>query len=119
MTQMTIMAGPERRRRWSADERLRILAEAFGPGGSVAQVSRRYDVSRGLIYHWRQEARRLSSQGFVPAVMTEEVVVGSAAPEPDGLETAAIVVNLLDGRCVRISSTAPPALVTAVLKALR
>lgn len=119
MTQMTVIAGPERRRRWSADERLRILAEAFGPGGSVAQVSRRYDVSRGLIYHWRQEARRRSRHGFVPAVVTEQVVDGSAAPEPDGSETAAIVVNLSDGRCVRIASTASPALVTAVLKALR
>jgi hypothetical protein len=55
----------------------------------------------------------------VPAGVTEEVVAGSAAPEPDRPETAAIVVNLSDGRCVRISSTASPALVTAVLKALR
>ena len=119
MTQITVMTRPERRRRWSADERFQILAEAFGPGGSVAQSARRQDVSCGLIYHWRQEARRLSSQGFAPEVVTDEAVVGSAAPEPDPPVAAAIVINLRDGCCVRISATAPPILASAVLKALR
>lgn len=36
MGQMTILAGPERRRRWSEEERLRIVAEALAPGTSVA-----------------------------------------------------------------------------------
>ena len=45
MGQITVFSGPERRRRWSDDERLRILAEAFSPGAGVVDVCRRHDVS--------------------------------------------------------------------------
>ena len=38
--------GPERRRRWSVDEKLRIVREAFAPAARVADVARRRDVSR-------------------------------------------------------------------------
>ena len=41
MGQITVMTGPERRRRWSEEERIEILAEAFAPGACVADVSRR------------------------------------------------------------------------------
>jgi len=42
MRQITVMTGPERRRRWSDEERLQILAEAFAPGASVLAVARRH-----------------------------------------------------------------------------
>src|ERR1019366_6844571 len=44
MTQMTLITGAERRRRWSFDERERILAAASAPGAVVAEVGRRWDV---------------------------------------------------------------------------
>lgn len=52
MGQVTVFTGPERRRRWSDEERLRILAEAFSPGACVAEVCRRHDISTALIYTW-------------------------------------------------------------------
>jgi transposase len=51
-----LLVGPERRRRWSAEEKARIVAEALAPGAKVAEVARRHDVSRGLIYTWRRAA---------------------------------------------------------------
>ena len=45
MGQVTVFSGPERRRRWSDEERLQIVAEAFAPGARVAEVCRRHDVS--------------------------------------------------------------------------
>jgi transposase-like protein len=42
MRQITVMSGPERRRRWSDEERLEILAEAFAPGACVADVARQF-----------------------------------------------------------------------------
>ncbi|WP_188713479.1 hypothetical protein [Croceicoccus mobilis] len=39
MGQITVMTGPERRRRCSEEERIEILAEAFAPGACVADVS--------------------------------------------------------------------------------
>ena len=39
MGQVTVFSGPERRRRWSEEERLQILSEAFAPGACVAQCA--------------------------------------------------------------------------------
>jgi transposase len=83
MTQVTLMTGPERRRRWSDQEQREILAAAFSPGAVVSDVSRRFDVSTSLIYKWRRqlvEAREASS--FVPAVMIDEVAVAGAVIFP-------------------------------------
>lgn len=55
MSQITVFTGPERRRRGSDEDRMRILAEAFAPGASVAEVTRRSDLSTRLIYTWRRK----------------------------------------------------------------
>ena len=73
MTQITLLTGPERRRRWSADERRRILAAAFAPGAIVADVARQFEVSTSLIYKWRQQTMAGESLAtFAPAVMVPE-----------------------------------------------
>jgi transposase len=38
MGQVTVFSGPERRRRWSAEERLQILSETFSPGARAMKV---------------------------------------------------------------------------------
>jgi len=118
MAQITLLTGPERRRRWSDDERRRILAAAFAPGAVVSAVSRQFEVSTSLIYKWRQQALAAEPAGaaaaaFAPAVMLAEPVV--AAPP----ETTVIIVELANGARLKIGSHAPAALVTASLRALR
>ena len=54
MAHVTVMTGPERRRRWSPDERREILMAAFSPGAIVADVARQYEVATSLIYKWRR-----------------------------------------------------------------
>lgn len=116
MAQITLLTGPERRGRWSDDERRRILAAAFTPGAVVATISRQFEVSTSLIYKWRQQTladEPAAGAAFVPAVTLREP--GTAAP-PD---TTAIIVELSNGVRLRIGSHAPAALVTASLRALR
>lgn len=118
MGQVTVMTGARRHREWSDEERLEILREAFSPGAVVAHVARRYDVSRTLIYIWRKAAMRRAQEAFVPAVIddaAEPVTAGAPPVEPE----AAIVLDLADGRRLRISATAPPALAAAALRAVR
>jgi transposase len=55
--QVEILNGVERRRRWSEDEKARIIEESFTPGTKVSDVARKHGVSRGLIFAWRKEAR--------------------------------------------------------------
>ena len=120
MGHVTVFGCPARRRRWSDEERLQILAEAFAPGALVAQVARRHDVSTGLIYTWRRNFRRRAAVSDAPAVVSgfvEAVVVDESPAElPAG--HAAIVVELSGGNRVSIFGSAPPAVAAAVLKAL-
>ena len=82
MSQVTLFSGPERRRRWSEDERLQILNEAFAPGSCVAEVSRRYDVSTSLIYIWRRKFRAaLPGPVFAEAMVADDLQPPSSAPE--------------------------------------
>ena len=55
---MEIITGVERRRRWSPEEKLRIVAETERPGAGIAQIARRYEISRGLLWNWRRQVRR-------------------------------------------------------------
>ena len=130
MSRMTVLTGPERRRRWSDDERFKILTEAFAPGACVSEVTRRHDVSTALIYGWRRKLRRelsapapstslatsqspMLGTGFAEAVLTDE-------PEPEVPEPwSAIVIDLPGGGRVSIAASTPPALAAAALKALR
>jgi transposase len=49
-----IVAGRERRRRWSDEERRRLVAEAFAPGAVVSHVARRHGVAESCFYAWRK-----------------------------------------------------------------
>jgi transposase len=114
---ITVFGGPERRRRWSAEERRRILEEAFAPGACVAQVARRHDVSTALVYTWRRKlsAALVASQGdhgFIEAVVLEDK---SSVPTPG---QPAIMVELSHGARVSIYNSASPTMAAAVIKAL-
>ena len=58
----------ERRRRWPAEVRLRILDEVMQPGASVAAVADRHGVARGLIYQWLKQLR----EGRMPGLPLKE-----------------------------------------------
>lgn len=115
MSQMTLLTGPERRRRWNDDVREQILAEAFSPGATVADVARRFQVSTSLIYKWRRASLvPPAPMGFARAVLVEGV--GRSATESPGF---AVVVELPGGARVSLTANAPAALITATLKGLR
>jgi len=115
MPQMTLLTGPERRRRWSEADRARILTAAFAAGAVVKDVARQYDVATSLIYKWKREASAgESGLGFAPAIVVNEPALSSA-----GADAAAITVVLVRGVEVRIAAHAPTALVMAVLQTLR
>jgi transposase len=57
--QIEILTGRERRRRWSAEDKLRIVAETEEPGACVKQVAARHDVYPGLLFTWRRQVREV------------------------------------------------------------
>ncbi len=115
MGQTIVITGPERRRRWSDEQKRALLAEAFCPGGNVADVCRRADICTSLLYRWRQS--RMAERGapaFVPAVMMD----APRAAELSGTD-AVILVELAAGIRVTIAAAASPTVIAATLGALR
>ena len=73
---MEIISGVERRRRGSTAEKLRIVAETEQPGAGIAEIARRYEVSRGLLWNWRSLVRRGVLQPEPQAVFVPVQVLG-------------------------------------------
>ena len=111
MSQVHVIAGIERRRRWSDDQKWAIVAAAFSPGAVVADVARQADVSSGLIYRWRRDLRACSA-GFAAVVVSPNLPAVTEAPAP------VIEVAVGDGARVRLPVSVSPALAAAVVKAL-
>ena len=91
---MEIITGVERRRRWRPEEKLRILAELDQPGAKFNDVARRHDVSRGLLWQWR-EARgrgRLVVEGVWGATERKSYV------RPGSSVSSVAVLGLRSGR---------------------
>ena len=115
MSQVTVLTGPERRRRWSEEDQCRILAAAFSSGSTVAAVARQYDVATSLIYKWRRTviARRA---GFAEVVVVPDEPVAASAPV---MSPPAMVELAIAGKVrLRIPPSTPPTLAAAIVKAL-
>ena len=80
--------GKQRRRRWSADEKRRIMAETEEAGASVSLVARRHDLNTNMLFAWLRKASSAvavtpcQSEAFVPAVIVAEPVAASPGPTP-------------------------------------
>lgn len=119
MGQVTVFSGPQRRRRWSDEQKLQILSEAFTPGACPSEVARRHDISRGQLYTWRGKlAVDAASTSSDSSGFAEAVVIGSADPSSSG-SGAAIIVDMPGGRRITVFALASPGLAAAALKALR
>ena len=121
-----IITGVERRRRWRVEEKLRIVAELEAPGACFAEIARRHDVSRGLLWNWRRQVRSgtlgpATGVQFLPVQMLAEPAAAEpprpAKPAPSA--DAAIEIALPDGTTVRVGRDASAAALRRVLGVLR
>lgn len=81
---MQEILGRERRRRWSKEDRARIVAESFRPGVSVSWVARRHDLSPSQLFAWRKVARQpQEAPALVSRLIPVEVSPTERVPESD------------------------------------
>ena len=84
-SRITVVGG---RRRWSVDQKLAILREAFGPDGSVSATCQRHAVGSGMLYTWRRQALAGDLTGTKrtppPSFAEVEVSVPTAATAGSG-----------------------------------
>lgn len=101
MARMEVISGIERRRRWSEEAKLRILAEADQPGIRIGDVARRHDIYPAQIRLWRQTFSHFSAPTtFLPVEIAEEVSLGHVRVRPP----ASVVIEILlaKGRSLKI-----------------
>ena len=53
-----VLATGRSRRRWSAEDKARVVRESLRPGKRVGDVARRYGISRWQLSTWRSLARQ-------------------------------------------------------------
>jgi transposase len=115
-----VLTGPVRRRKWSDDDKARIVAETAEPGAVVTEVARRWQVSSQQVFGWRRQARcaaRAADALGVPAFVPIVPEAPSPATEPARL--APPIEVKLAGAVLRIVPGTDVELLTAVLRAVR
>jgi len=122
-----IITGRERRRRWSTEEKLRIVAEAEAPGARLTDVAARHEIYPSLLFNWRRQVRegRLVADApphFVPVqllVSPQEAPASPARRAVSDKAGAGIEISLPDGTRLYIRREAQLPLLRPVIEALR
>ena len=112
---LEVITGVGRRRRWSDEDKARIVAESLDPRTSASAVARRYGLHASQLFTWRQRLAALAAcegPGFVPVVVAEG---GAAAPA----EMAGRIEIALGPAVVRVGPDVDAAALRRVLEAVR
>jgi transposase len=122
---MEVLTGPERRRKWSDETKIAIVAEALADGVVVSDVARRHDVMPSQLFGWMRQFRDAAlatiapppSPMFTPAVVDVPGAMSSSAPPH--IESPAEIEISVGVATVRIRGAVNAKTLAAVLKALR
>jgi transposase-like protein len=102
---LDIISGVEHRRRWRVGDKRQIVAETEQPGVNLLDVARRYDISRGLMWNWRQQA----SRGTLTAAVEPQFLSLRVLPEPNPpSSTASPMMSTEDKRYTVSARRGPP-----------
>jgi transposase len=100
-----VLGKVDRRRRWSASEKLAVVMASLEPDAVVSEVARRFDVTRQQVYDWRRAARQgeLGTPGGVVGFL--EVVAGPVTSDPEA--EAVRIVGAPESGTLAAGSTSP------------
>ncbi|MFO1036182.1 MAG: transposase [Geminicoccaceae bacterium] len=123
-----VITSAERRRRWSVQDKLRLVAESYKAAGGVSEVAGRADLHPSLLQRWRRQARdgtlladRFGPEGFVPIAIGDAAGTGAtmtspaqSAPPVRGL----VEIDLPNGCRVRVEQDIPTVALRRIIGAL-
>ncbi|RNJ42593.1 transposase [Mesorhizobium erdmanii] len=106
-----VITSVERRRRWSREEKERLVAACLEPNASVSEIARSAGIHAGQLFRWRKELCPILAPS-VPQFMPVKVV--TARPGPEAAETkspplprkktSTVTIELGRGRRIRVES---------------
>jgi transposase len=126
-----VITSVERRRRWSTQEKLRLVAESYRAVGGLGEVADRAGLHRSLLQRWRRQVRdgtlvadRFGASSFVPvtihdseAVATPALATAGAGPL-HGSVRRLVETDLPNGCRVRVEQDIPTAALRRIIGAL-
>jgi transposase len=128
LRRVEVITGVGRRRRFSDDDKARIIEATLVPGAVVSEIARRHGLTPQQVFTWRRHARRSASPGsegqspgFVPAVVDAPVAAPgsrSGGTRRAGRSDGAIEVTI-DGVTVRVGRGADARTIAAVIRAVK
>jgi transposase len=116
-----------RQRRWSEDEKLKIVMESYQSSRQVSATARRHGVSRWQLYEWRRALRAERTEaagtlaGFAPAMLAAEsppAALETAAPPDPGTIEIEIEIDFGNGARMKVTGAIDRATLSATLEAL-
>lgn len=129
--QMEVL-GAERRRRWSYEDKVRLIEETMQSGRTVCDVARRHGLAQSLLFTWRRQARQgCLGVGAVPAIVPVEITPSQAdapagaPPPPSPSRPASAPPSMRAGTieigdcCVRVDRDVDTEALRCVLELLR
>ena len=121
-----IIGRRERRRRWSVEEKLRIVAETQERGACIRAVAARHDVYPSLLHYWRRQVREgrlhpIEMPSFVPVHLAPAPGPEQAASPPpaERSSTDTIEIRLPDGTAIKVGHGVSLTALRRVMTALR
>jgi transposase len=120
---VTVLSGPERRRRWTTAEKLLIVEESRAPDAVVSEIARRHDVHPNLLGSWRRQARiGVLTDGDAGLGAREQTGFAAVAIAPEAVspgEAAAVIeIEFAAGGRMRITGPVKVCLASALIKTL-
>jgi transposase-like protein len=106
-----LAAGAAGRRRFSEEDKRRIVDETSQPGCSVSQTARRYGIAVRVLFRWKEALR--PEPTFAPVQVTDPAAVLESPSLAGSIE-----VELIGGRRVRFERDADPETVRRLLALL-
>jgi transposase len=126
-----VLGGLERRRRWSQDDKARIVEETLAPGAKVTEVARRNGVAASVVFTWRRQARTVERVGpcFTPVQIAAAVETSENNPKPaseddhrlrplPAARNGLIEIDLGNRRRIRVDAQVDPDALARVLDVL-
>ena len=104
-----VITSVQRRRRWSAAEKERLVAASLEPGVGVSAVAREAGIHPGQLYGWRRQwARQHAAPGFAAVRLA-----------PVGLPGHGLIdIEFATGARMRVTGAVDPTMLSAAVAAL-
>ena len=110
-----VITSVERRRRWSREDKQRLVAACFEPDAVISEIARAAGIHVSQLFRWRKELCRIEeprsdTAALVPVIVSEAASTGSPAqPEPPTKfhprrKRSDVTIELGRGRRVRVDS---------------